>query len=372
MAQSPGSETVAWAGVSYFASAEDIEGRYPIISRIEAEASARGSNWDRDAVPIAREFAPATIQLSTELNPSSGSALMLVFTSERLEKTRIADGAWKQTFGVSGSLILVQAESRQIITAVPVSLYLIRSTRNEMSPGETDQWLTSEFDLSNPSGVFQQFFAQLERIPTGPSLGRCSVQVSQVTFADESLAEVPISLAADWSSTWSEMIASELSLAWARASPLVTLPPFTTRAVDGEMPARFSDGRVFNLKIPEPDYLLVVEGVRVAEAPYGSSASGTSRVFGSWGRVSMIEPLSGRVLVNAPLAEALVRRISATSSVNQERLPELSVVESLRSMINGGVTALFGSDRSWFRDRRIDSSINNQFSSLQNTLRRCS
>jgi len=106
----------------------------------------------------------------------------------------------------------------------------------------------------------------------------------------------------------------EFSKLFVAGTGLALLPFRSGQAIGGAMAARFADGSVYNLKIPEADYVMRLRLDRVAHKPVEKTAALERRLYGIFFHVIVEEPLSGRRYLDQSLRQGATKLIPSTQS----------------------------------------------------------
>lgn len=137
------------------------------------------------------------------------------------------------------------------------------------------------------------------------------LQVGPVTFSEASLARLPDSMNPE---ALANALAQELSKALAANTGIALLPPASGSAASGVMAARFADGRVYQLKVPEPDYLVIYQLDALRHGTVEQTDAMRSMLFGAFFNVTVSEPLSGKEYFAQTLRRGAAKVVPATQS----------------------------------------------------------
>lgn len=121
--------------------------------------------------------------------------------------------------------------------------------------------------------------------------GKNTVQVASVKISDAALQVIPTT------ATPKEISqkAGENFTQFLSSNQGITMLPFVKgHAVGNKLAGKFSDGRVYSLELPEPDYAIDIEVTHFVKKIHDTKSAGTSWIYVARGRFRFYEPLSGQ------------------------------------------------------------------------------
>ena len=110
------------------------------------------------------------------------------------------------------------------------------------------------------------------------------------------------------------------------------------------MATRFADGSVYTLRLPEPDYEINLELVKIVKLKYKEVPAGTSYVYGTYLQVKAEEPLSGRIYIDETIKNGAVKLVSAGQTTVDD-WPAYQ--DSLSGLIEEFTTVLSDPNKTW-------------------------
>ena len=124
------------------------------------------------------------------------------------------------------------------------------------------------------------------------------LQVGGVTLSDAARAKLPDP---KWEAPLRATLAHELSKTLSSNTGVGLLPPASGQAIGGAMAARFADGKVYQLKIPEPDYVIQLQVDALKNGVIEETPAMKTMLFGAFFTAKVSEPFSGKVYFEQPL-----------------------------------------------------------------------
>jgi len=299
MAQRP---VVAFAGIVYLGDYNAIEQNYPYTLALN-----RTGDLDRELLKKINELGSKYVDIQAGLaNVDSGQSLVLAVGIEReflyAEKFRDSNGGISQKLiaDLTVQLMLVDFKTMTLQAAIPVSL-----AYNDLLPGQ------QEVSQEKAVAVFDALYHEG---PLGGGLGniatrlmaldphrapRYRVGVSTVTSSAEAQQQIPASRTALQVENYvGQLFTAEL----AKSTQAEVVPYSRDYAIAGQMSARFANGRVYGLKLPERDY-----GFSIVLQKYKRVESGKYSIFGSLIHLQMREEFNKTLYIDDDFRFAVAR-----------------------------------------------------------------
>ena len=146
------------------------------------------------------------------------------------------------------------------------------------------------------------------------------------------------------------------------------LPHQSGQAVGGTMAARFADGRVFTLKVPEPDYALELEVQGFRQKTLQQTAAMRQDLLGAYFRLRALEPLSGKVYLDHGFRHGATKTLPASQA--QFDL-DAARYETLLSGLAMFAAAAGGGDGEWLRQQQDPRTATKQARAFQELVEKC-
>ena len=362
---------VTLAGLAFAGDAASLEQRFPYSRRYEAALAKSGINAYA-VIKSAVASAPSEgLQVTTEqIDELKGrdQALVtsLVVSSETVSIESF--GALRKLFVlIRGQALFFDFKSMAVVRSYPLSFAYIDVFDRDPTEEEIQARVRHVYEgAGGKPGMFARYAAVLAKATVPAQVPRF-VKVTKVSMTPDMLATLPAYLksAPGVAETWAADMVSE-AISTRVGVPIV---PYTQGyAVGGVMPLRVSDGTVFTLNLPKPDYEIAVDFPAFKKVKFGEAAAGTSYVYGSFANVRIEEPLSGTVYMNAAFKNGEVKVVPATQTFVDD-FP--AYYDSLNGMFQKLADAVAGRGNSWVKSASATSDIESQILKTKQLLDLC-
>jgi hypothetical protein len=81
------------------------------------------------------------------------------------------------------------------------------------------------------------------------------------------------------------------------------------------MAARFANGDVYNLKVPDPDYAITLDLLSLKKIKYDQESDGASWIYGAFIQLRAFEPLSNHVYMDAMIKQGDTKVVPASQTL---------------------------------------------------------
>ncbi len=365
-----GPPEVALAGFAYSGDASTIETRFPHSRRYEAALKATGDSPYKHITQALGATPAQNLSVVGQIAELKGQdqalAVALVVNSETASVEQF--GATRKLLVlIKGQALFFDFKSMAIVRAYPVSFASIDNYRNSPSPAEILVQVRQVYEgTAEKPGLFARFATALATASL-PSASTRYLQVSRATVAPEADALIPQALktAPGGVETWLADIVAE-AVSTRTGVPII---PFAKGyAVGNVMSMRVSDGEVFNLRLPKPDYEISVELSGFKKVKYGEAAAGASFIYGAYAALKAEEPLTGRAYLNTSLKNGEVKKVPVTQDVVDD-FP--AYYDALNLMFVKLAEALDGKGNTWVKAAAAAADIERQIAATRELIKLC-
>jgi hypothetical protein len=200
-----------------------------------------------------------------------------------------------------------------------------------------------------------------------PSSTSRYLQIAKIGIKPEAMGSIPayISSSATVAETWAADLVGE-ALSTRAGVPII--PYAKGYAVGNVMSMRVSDGDVYNLKLPKPDYEISVELSALRKIEYGKAAAGASYIYGSYASMKIEEPLSGKVYMNTALKNGEVKLVPVTQTYVDDFPAYYDSVNGLFVKLS---EALDGRGNTWVKTASAAADIDKQIADTRELIKLC-
>jgi hypothetical protein len=340
---------VTLAGLAYSGDAASLDQRFPYSREYEKQLEQSG---DRAYSRIQASIAAAPLRNLT-LAPGMIEELkgrdQAVVTSLVVNSETVS----VETFGNLHKLfVLLRAQalffdfkSMTVIRSYPVSFAYIDVFDREPTHAEILARVQAVYEGSaNKPGLFARYANVLANATIPAQVPRL-LKVSKVSLDPSVMASLPAYLKSEpgMAETWAADMVSE-AISTRAGVPLI---PFTQGyAVGNVFAMRVSDGTVFNLKLPEPDYAISVELTGIKKVKFGSVAAGDSFIYGTYATVGIEQPQMGTAYLRTALKNGETKVVPATQTYVDD-FP--AYYDSWNGLFTRLATAIASKDMTWVK-----------------------
>lgn len=314
-ATNPVRPEVALAGLAYAGAEDSLAQRFPYSRRFEQEQGASGSPVTQQMLRDIGEAGPKNLQIVAQIDELRGRdralAVALVIGSEIVSIEQFGS-VRKLMVLIRGQAMFFDFKSMNVLRSYPISFAYIDALDHVPSADEIHARVRMVYrGTDNKPGVLARFARTVAQAQLPEQVARY-LQITAVDMKPEALAALPDYLRQTdgIAQTWAaDLVGEAIST---RAS--VPIVPFAKGyAVGNVMSMKVSDGTVYELKLPRPDYEIKVEFSGFRKVKYSEVQGGaTSFVYGAYAQISIEEPLSGKVYLKTPLKNGETRVIPAS------------------------------------------------------------
>lgn len=361
---------VALAGLAFSGDAASMAQRFPYSVAYEKSLKSGGKPayaMLRDAIA---QNPPQQLKLVTQIDELKGRdqaiAVALVIGSETVSVEQLA-GLHKLFVLVRAQALFFDFKSMSVVRAYPISFAHIDIFDRAPSAAEIGERVRGVYEgAAGKPGIFARFGSTLAKA-TMPSSTSRYLQVSKIVIKPEALVNIPAYLSsnATVADTWAADLVGE---AISTRAGVPVIPYAKGYAVGNVMSMRISDGDVYNLKLPKPDYEIGVEFTRLVKRKYGESAAGASYIYGLVSTLKIEEPLSGKVYLNAELKNGEIKLVPVTQTYVDD-FP--AFYDSINGLFVKLSEALAGKGNEWVKSAAAAPDIDKQIADTRELIKLC-
>jgi hypothetical protein len=268
---------------------------------------------------------------------------------------------------VRAQALFFDFKSMSVVRAYPISFASIDVFDNAPTDREIAERVRGVYEgASGKPGIFTRFATTLAKATMPASTSRY-LQVSKINLKPEAMSNIPAYLSSSLTiaETWAADLVGE-ALSTRAGVPII--PYSKGYAVGNVMSMRISDGDVYNLKLPKPDYEINVEFTRLVKKKYGESAAGASYVYGLVSTMKIEEPLSGKVYMNAELKNGEIKLVPVTQTYVDDFPAYYDAVNGLFVKLS---EALDGRGNTWVKSATTATDIDKQIAVTRELIKLC-
>lgn len=356
---------IFYAGVSYLGDSQYITKSYPFTSKINENLEGQFV-LDKLTREIVKQTNNPLYSVNTnslaDLNNENQLTMTLAISSESTSIEQIDDShrLWIQ---VLAQVFIFDFKKMQIVANQPIALSYVEVYPEAPSEELILNVFREQFFSQNSLGMLELSNA-LSRLKLNNS-GKNTVQVASVKISDAALQVIPTT------ATPKEISqkAGENFTQFLSSNQGITMLPFVKgHAVGNKLAGKFSDGRVYSLELPEPDYAIDIEVTHFVKKIHDTKSAGTSWIYVARGRFRFYEPLSGKNIFEEYLFNGITKIIPAS----QKNIVEWPVYqESLFLLFDQFTKQIDIPDRNWLSIHAQSSDKFKELKKLKEVIESC-
>ena len=293
------SQQAYWAGFAYTADAAAVQATTP---HAHAVLERRGLvPLNQTLAQSLKRRAPAHLELIDQpvamLDGTTSATVLAAALDRELVSVEPIGDQYKVLVEVALQALFFDFRERQVIASYPLTLQRIDVQDYRPDNDDIDAIVADLLYGGADTSLSQVLAASLAQARL-PDAAVRRLQVGGVTLSDAVRAKLPDP---KWEAPLRATLAHELSKTLSSNTGVGLLPPASGQAIGGAMAARFADGKVYQLKIPEPDYVINLQVDALKNGVIEETPAMKTMLFGAFFTAKVTEPFSGKVYFEQPL-----------------------------------------------------------------------
>jgi hypothetical protein len=363
---------VALAGLAYSGSESTIKARFPYSQQYDENLRTSGDPMHQHLSRALKGSPADHIKIVDQIDELKGRdqvlALALVIGSETVSKEQFGQ-LHKLMVLIRGQTMFFDFKSMNVVRAYPISFAYIDLFDHAPTETEIQARVKMVYEGANGKpGLIARFSNAVARASIPAQVSRY-LQITNVQVKPEALESLPNYIKSEpgAAETWAADLVSE-AISTRAGIPLV--PYAKGYAIGNVMSLRVSDGAVYQLKLPKPDYEINVEFSGFKKVKFSEVEGGaTSFIYGAYSNIRIVEPLGNVTYLDTNLKNGETRVIPASQKYVDD-FPHfydalnLTFVK-LATLIDGK------SDDKWIKSAASAKGIDQQISQTRELFRIC-
>lgn len=363
---------VAFAGFAYSGSASTMAARFPHSQRYEEELQTAGTSMGQNLRRLLDATPPSHLKIVSQIEALKGRdqalAVALVIGSETVSVEQFGN-AHKLMVLIRGQAMFFDFKSMNVLRAYPVSFAYIDLLDHPPTADEVLARVKLVYQgTGDKAGVLARFAQNVAKAQIPPGAPRF-LQVTSVQLKPEALEVLPTYIKSEpgAAETWAADLVSE-AISTRVGVPIV--PYAKGYAIGNVMSMRISDGTVFELKLPQPDYEIKVELSGFRKVKFSEVQGGASSfVYGAYAHMHIEEPLGRKAYLSTALKNGETRVIPA-SQRHVDDFPHF--YDAVNGLFVKLAQAMDGKgDEKWLRSAASAKDIDLQIQSTRELMKQC-
>lgn len=306
-----GKQDVYWAGFAFTGEASTRGDAVPYTDAAVEGRGAEALNMQMLAALHRNPPTHITVIDGTGLaqldGTTSATVLAAAIDRETLSIEPIG-GQYKVLVELALQALLFDFREQQVIASYPITLQHIDLMGHQPSRGEL-RAIVENLAYGNGDNHLPEVLASTLAGARLPNAATRRLQVGGVALSDTARQKLPNGTG---ESLLKATLSHELSKIISSNTGIGLLPPSAGEAIGGTMAARFADGRVFQLAIPEADYVIRVRIDDWRRGVLSQTPAMRQELFGAFFNIEVLEPHSGTVYFSQPLRKGATKVVPAT------------------------------------------------------------
>lgn len=363
---------VAFAGFAYAGAASTISERFPHSVRYEKELEGRSASIGQSLHRMLSENPPANFRIIQQIESlksrDQAIAVALVVAAETVSVEQFGE-VYKLMALVRAQAVFFDFKSMNVVRSYPISFAYIDLFNHSPSQNEINERVKVVYQgTAEKPGIFSRFVQSVVAAEVPTSVPRY-LQVKSLKIKPDALEALPNYIKAELGSaeTWAADLVSE-AISTRVGVPIV--PYAKGYAIGNVMSMRISDGTVFELKLPQPDYEINVELSGFKKVKFSEVQGGaTTFVYGAYAQIQIEEPLSRKFYLNTALKNGETRVIPASQNYVDDFPNFYDAVNGL--FVKLAQTMNGQGDKKWLRSAASAKDIDLQIENTKELMKQC-
>lgn len=347
---------VSFAGFAFLGDVREKDRLYPYSSKLAEEKNAIGQTYFNEKLfNEARNINNPNLNIKlrggADLNKEETFSLAFAVSTEKTRVQRYLD-KYLTAYEVYAQIVVFDFSEMKVLATFPIRMQYTDST----SEPPSDEYALMQFrklyglapGLKN--NIIKMWVERMNSIQVRESMGHY-LRITEVDVPAETLAKVPNSVS--FSKQAGQMLETFLS-----ANQSVPVIPYFEGGSIGKMKITFVNRRIYDLKLPEPDYGIYLK-VRPFEKVVLEQPTFTKVIYGSF-----IDLKLRHIDLDKTYMDASFRHIPSTiipKRVNIRIGDEDEFIKSLQNLFDKFTKQLSIMDSDYFKETTRTENIRDQF-----------
>jgi len=363
-------EDVQFAGFAFLGDSSDIEKNYPYSFEVSRLKNDNGQLLLDAALldKLKETKLQFTLNSSGLANLKNGDSLALVLAMDRETISHEAIcGDNKLVIELSAQILVVDFEGLSIVGSYPLVIQYI-----DAPPAPPDNayigGLVKELYLGDLGINMVDEFAKAISAADVKRKYKNRIQVTGVKISEDAIPFLPKRFSGDNLPNFYAYVAQSFGSSLSKNQNVSVLPYTKGSAIGGKMAARFSNGDVYNLAIPEADYSIEISIPTFKKVLFDKNASGSSWVYGVYSGVRVFEDLSGKEFFNGTIKNGSTKLVPSCQ-VDSDDWPAYQ--ETMLVLFDQFSRQISSQDKGWSKTHIVEKPAIKELDSLHGVIEKC-
>lgn len=322
-----GKQVIYYAGQSYSANSESIPS---LFKYTDAALSKKDVRINLNKLVIKNiSNNPNYEFVSHDNNADSrryGKATVLALSIDNeIVSIEKIDEKYKLLYVVSAQALYFDFYEKQVLGSYPFTIAYVDLFENKPTNKQIQTSVDKFLLRTNENPLVNEFSKIVNKFDI-PQAANKRIRIKSVEIADDAKTWIPKSIGLDnqkiiYGHEFSKYLSTHLDL------PI--LPASIGRVIGNEMSAKFSNGDVYSLKIPEEDYAVNLKINWFKKIVSSKNNVAIVYVFGSGTEIQIFEPLSNKKYFSSTMKLGSTKTVPAT----QENIDDWAALSEVMSQL---------------------------------------
>jgi len=358
---------VFFAGTAIIGASQGQAERYPHVSELLELEDERGASLV-DTLLVERLRATETghnFQFGelADYRDGDGVVLALAIDWENVSTTDI-DGNTKYVVDVHGQVLAFDYSTMKVVGAFPIGVQVRDARKGGPSDDHARALARRALIGEDDFGLLASFVEMLKQVELKPAYSN-RIQVTTAELSPESVSVVDeLGLDAD---AFSARVGQTMSKYLASNQSVPVLPFKKGTVIGNQMAAQFTNGDVYQLEIPNPDYTVSFTVDRLRKLELDRTSSQIAYLYGLYATARVSQPLLEKDYANHQFKYA----VSSTVPVGIRPDDPAAFEELVLSSINSFTQQISDPQREWVDKWGVTDGIQKAFLEMDDVLAKC-
>jgi hypothetical protein len=363
-----GQKSVYFAGFAYTGNAADVKSTLPVTSRVLDADGGAALNASLKTALTGRSYPGYVLvfdHLGNVADGNNNTALALSIDRETTSVEQIGN-QYKVLVELATQALFFDFSEKQVLGAYPITLQSIDVMSHAPARADLDRMMRRLITGTDAMSLVPAFASRLASIAL-PNAATRRLRVMRVDVLPEALKMAPAAYKTS-PDRLAAQAAHEFGKFLAENQHVALLPYSPGNAIGGAMAARFADGRVYQLTIPDADYAIVLtlRGFKRIDQP--GTAIGKAIVYGAFVDIGVSEPLSGKSYFNHQVKYGATKVVPVTQANVDDWAASY---ETLLLLFDDFTRAVGKPDASWAATHLGDRNARTDLTKLKELIDQC-
>lgn len=358
---------VYFAGIAFTGSLDTAEQAFPYAESIIHDASRSAAFREAFSAGFSRS-PPVALTIRNDLARLDGTTSAIVLAAAIDRETVVVEqigDQYKILVEIAGNALFFDFREKMVIASRALTLQ-----HTDLSDVVPDQariaGIVEQLLTGSDNSAFVPNFVEIVQGIRIPQASSRRMQVAEVHLDETAIAA--LTGPGRTADALQQTLGHEFTKIFGDRQQISLLPFRKGAAIGREMSARFADGRVYMLTIPEPDYVISIKVGPLKSKVVQQTAVASNTLYGGYFHVTVAEPLSGKRYFEHELRQGSTK----TTPLTQISVDHAAAhYENLLVGFDAFASAINDKRSNWIRNQVNPRPLAKELQSLSDLVRTC-